>query len=224
LEAVLLAPRAYRSEKRQLAAGETRARIIAAAGELMTTSDNPLGFSIDAVAREADVARMTVYHQFQSKRGLFDAISDDLATRGPIASRIGAAMQRADALDALDTFIAAFAHFWSINRATIRRLDAIAAIDTEIGRGNHERNERRREGLRRILERVAAQYGAPSLDSFDETVDLLHTLTSFATFDGLAGSTRTPEEVIPAIQRLVRLALSSPASESHQADSASSIV
>jgi AcrR family transcriptional regulator len=202
-----LAARAYRSEKRQIAADETRARIIDAAGALMTTSDNPLNISIDAVAREADVARMTVYNQFQSKRGLFEAISDDLATRGDIASRIGAAMQRPDALEALDAIIAAFAHFWTINRATIRRLDAIAALNPEIGQGSYERNERRRGALRRILERIASQYQTPSPDSFDEMVDLLHTITSFATFDSLAGRTRTPEEVIPAVQRLARLAL-----------------
>jgi Bacterial regulatory proteins, tetR family len=33
------------------------------------TSDCFFGFSIDAVARQADVARMTVYHQFGSKLG-----------------------------------------------------------------------------------------------------------------------------------------------------------
>jgi hypothetical protein len=116
-------------------------------------------------------------------------------------------MQRPDALEALDAIIAAFAHFWTINRATIRRLDAIAALNPEIGQGSYERNERRRGALRRILERIASQYQTPSPDSFDETVDLLHTLTSFATFDSLAGRTRTPEEVIPAVQRLARLAL-----------------
>ncbi len=40
------------------------------------------GFTVDAVAREAGVARMTVYYQFGSKAGLLEAIFDSLAVRG----------------------------------------------------------------------------------------------------------------------------------------------
>src|SRR2546430_2914681 len=40
------------------------------------------GFSIEAVARRADVARMTIYHQFGSKMGLLEALCDSLAVTG----------------------------------------------------------------------------------------------------------------------------------------------
>ena len=33
--------------------------------------------AIDAVARQAGVARMTVYYQFESKKGLLEALLDD---------------------------------------------------------------------------------------------------------------------------------------------------
>ena len=39
-------------------------------------------FSIETVARQADVARMTVYHQFGSKLGLLEALCDSLAASG----------------------------------------------------------------------------------------------------------------------------------------------
>src|SRR5207247_1655961 len=122
------------------------------------------------------------YYQFNSKRGLYEAISDDLATKAEIGERIGAAFRHHDALDALDAFIGAFGHFWSTDRIVIRRLHRLGAIDPEIERGDRARNERRRKGLRNVLERVAAQYNRPAADQFDEVVDLLHTLTSFATF------------------------------------------
>ena len=41
----------------------------------------------------------------------------------------------------------------------------------------------------------------------DQIVDLLFTLTSFETFDTLAGPTRSCTDVAPLLQRLVRLAL-----------------
>jgi hypothetical protein len=61
--------------------------------------------------------------------------------------------------------------------------------------------------LRVILRRVAAQYGRPDPPSFDEAVDILFTLTSFETFDTLAGPDRSPEEVTPLVDQLARAAL-----------------
>ncbi|MFL5760928.1 MAG: TetR/AcrR family transcriptional regulator [Thermomicrobiales bacterium] len=202
-----MSPRTYRLDRRQAATDETRARIIAAARALLAAGDGVAGFSIDAVAREAGVARMTVYYQFSSKRGLYEAIADDLASRAEIGARLGAAFRQDDALEALDAFIAAFAHFWTPDRVLIRRLLGLAATDPEIAPGEIARNERRRQGLRAVLERVAAQYGRPDPAGFDEAVAVLHTLTSFATFDNLAGATRTPEEVVTIVQRLARAAL-----------------
>src|SRR4051812_48658548 len=202
-----MSPRAYRLDRRQAATEETRARIIAAARELLAAGDGVAGFSIDAVAREAGVARMTVYYQFTSKRGLYEALADNLATRAEIGERLGAAFGQDDALAALDAFIGAFGHFWTPDRILIRRLHGVAATDPEIERGEIERNERRRKGLRGVLERIAAQYGRPDPAGFNEAIDILHTLTSFETFDILAGTARTPEEVVSIVQRLARAAL-----------------
>ena len=64
-----MSPRPYRLGQRQVLTEQTRERILTATRELLMTSDGFSGFSIDAVARQADVARMTVYHQFGSKLG-----------------------------------------------------------------------------------------------------------------------------------------------------------
>ena len=50
-----MSPRPYRLGQRQVTSEQTRARILTAARELLTASDGFNGFSIDAVARQADV-------------------------------------------------------------------------------------------------------------------------------------------------------------------------
>src|SRR5262249_35010278 len=71
-----MSPRPYRLGQRQAAAEQTRARILAAARELLVASAGFSGFSVEAVARQAGVARMTVYYQFGSKPGLLEALYD----------------------------------------------------------------------------------------------------------------------------------------------------
>lgn len=202
-----MSPRPYRMGRRQISADETRARVVAAARELLAADDGPAGFSIDAVGRRAGVARMTVYYQFGSRAGLLEALFDDLAARAAIGDRLAAAFAEPEALDALAALVAAFAHFWTRDRLLIRRLHALAALDPEIGRGDRARNERRRKALRVILGRLADESGRLGPDAVDEAVDVLHLLTSFETFDALAGPDRSPEEVVPTVRRLARAAL-----------------
>src|SRR2546430_14142302 len=76
-----MSPRPYRLGQRQVAADKTRSRILKAAREQL---EKEASFSLDAVARRADVARMTAYYQFGSRRGLLEALFDDLAARGGV--------------------------------------------------------------------------------------------------------------------------------------------
>jgi AcrR family transcriptional regulator len=202
-----MSPRPYRLGQRQAATEQTRARIIAAARALLTASSGFIGFSMDAVARQADVARMTVYHQFGSKRGLLEALFDDLAARAAIGPRLGAAFAQSESLEALAALIAAFAHFWATDRLILRRTRALAMLDPEFEEGVRARDEWRRNGVQAVLRRVVEQHGRPSAEAFDEAVTVLYTLTSFETFDTLAGATRRPEEVTPVVQHLARAAL-----------------
>src|SRR2546421_12835138 len=92
-----MSPRPYQLGQRQAATTQTRNRIINAARELLIASDGFSGFSIEMIARRADVARMTVYHQFGSKAGLLEALCDSLAASGGIA-QIAAPVRQPDAL------------------------------------------------------------------------------------------------------------------------------
>ena len=201
-----MSPRPYRLGQRQASAEQTRARILAAARELLMAADGFAGFSLDAVARQADVARMTVYHQFGSKTGLLEALCDSLASAGGIEQQ-ALAFQRPDALDALDAYIAVFAHFWQSDRLVTRRLRGLAALDPDIGQVIRARDEWRRKGLRVLVERLSAQLGRPAPAAHDEVIAALYTLIGFECCDTLAGPDCAIEAVIPTLQQLARAAL-----------------
>src|SRR5207302_602750 len=190
-----MSPRPYRLGQRQLSTDETRSRILDAARAQLETQSS---FSIDAVARRADVARMTVYYQFGSKRGLLEGLFDMLAARGGLRG-LPSAFQQADPRVALDGLIDVFARFWSSDRLVLRRLRAMAALDPELDEVLRERNEGRRQGLRVIVSRLESHGGKRKATS--DLVDTLFALTSFENFDVLAGAERTPEQVAPLVKR-----------------------
>jgi len=187
-----MSPRPYRLGQRQAAADETRTRILDAARDQLAKETS---FSIDAVARRADVARMTVYYQFGSKRGLLEALFDLLAARGGL-HQLPSAFQQSDPRVALERLIEIFARFWSSDRLVLRRIRAMAVLDPELDQVLRERSEGLRNGLRVILSRLPA--GGIGVV---ETVDILFALISFENFDLLAGPGRTPEKVAPLVKR-----------------------
>jgi len=201
-----LSPRPYNLGKRQESAGQTRARIVEAARELLMASDGFSSFTMEAVARQAGVARMTVYYQFESKVGLLEAVSDDLARRGHM-ERLAEVFSQPAALLALEKFVETFARFWGADRVVTRRLRALAALDTDF-----EQVVRRRDGWRHnivqaLAGRFATEYGRPPPEQIEQTAAQLYTITSFESFDTLAGPDQTPEEVAPQIMALARMVL-----------------
>lgn len=208
-----MCPRPYQLGRRQAATEQTRARILAAARELLTAADGLSGFSIEAVARRADVARMTVYYQFGSRVGLLEAIFDDLAAHGGMEDMPNV-FRRPDPLDALAAYIAAFGRFYGSDRLILRRLRGLAMLDPDLEQALHARGERRRTGLGVIVQRISERYGWPAPETIDEAINILHTLTSFETFDSLAGATRGPQDAVPLVQRLAQTALNQEATSS----------
>jgi AcrR family transcriptional regulator len=200
-----LSPRAYQLGRRKAAVDETRDRILKAARNLLK-GDGYTDFTVDAVAREADVSRATVYYQFDSKAGLLEALFDDLAVRGRM-TELADAFRESDPLAALDRFIEVLARFYASDRVLLRRLRGLAAVDRDFAAGIRGRDDRRRKGLSVLLGRIAQQRGCPLDIGFDRSVDVLHTLTSFETFDQLARRGRGTAEVADIVRRLSRAEL-----------------
>lgn len=201
-----MSPRPYRLGKRQEGVEETRGRILEAARSLLA-GDGYAEFTVETVAREADVSRATVYYQFGSKAGLLEALFDDLAVRGRMTDLAGA-FQEPEPLAALDRFIAVVVRFYASDRILLRRLRGLAAVDPDFASGIRGRDERRRKGLTVLLGRIAERHRRPQGVDFALALDVLHTLTSFETFDNLARRGRTPAEVGDIMRRLARTDLS----------------
>src|SRR5437868_14780301 len=120
-----MGPRPYKLGQREGSSGENRRRIVAAARRLLAQRRGVAAFTVDAVAREAGVARMTVYYQFDSKAGLIEALFDELARKGGL-DRLPLAFHQPDPRQALEDFITAFCKFWASDSVVMGRLQALA--------------------------------------------------------------------------------------------------
>ena len=198
-----MSPRQYRSEGRQAATGETRQRIIEAARSLLKV-EGPVNLTIDAIAEQAGVARMTVYNQFKSKRGLAEAISDDLAMRGGI-NRLPEAFMAADALAGLSILADVFVRLWESELLVVRRLRALGTLDPELG--HEDRNQRRRHAIVVLLNKLAAKRGAPRPEDLETSADLILVLTSFDAFETLSAGGRDANTVAPMVTAAMRQVL-----------------
>src|SRR5215472_15375088 len=167
-------PRTYRLGLREEGSEQTRSRILAAARELLIATGGFSSFSMEAVARRADVARMTVYHQFGSKIGLLEAICDTLAASGGM-DQMACAFSRPDPWTALDEYIAVFGRFWQSDRLLTRRLRGLAALDPEFEQVIRARDERRRQGLRVLVARLGERRTQSGSLPTNQIVDVLYT-------------------------------------------------
>jgi AcrR family transcriptional regulator len=175
-----MSPRPYQLGKRQAQVDEARRRVLGAARELLARSDSYAAFTVEAVAKRADVARATVYYQFGSKTGLLEAVCDDLAEAGGM-DHLSAVFQEAQPVAALEAFIEAFARFWAADRPALRKLRALAGLDPEVAAVIAERDGRRMQGLQ-VLSLGLTPADPPAAR---ELARVLHMLTSFETFDAL---------------------------------------
>lgn len=190
-------PRTYVSQARAETAARTRERLIQAAAQLLREQQDFRAVSLDAVAKAAGVTRLTVYNQFGSRRGLLEAVLDELAIQGGLP-RLEAVMGMPDARGAIDRLIAVFCEFWG-GDAAVQRLNEAAGADAELAEAVAQRNERRRNILRVLVERHAAGRRIPA-KAQAEAVDLLFGLTGSAMFSALRPD-RTPAAVCKLLQR-----------------------
>ncbi len=173
----------FRSKQHSEVGAETRARILAAARNLIAAPEGFNQFSIDAVARNAGVARMTVYYQFGSRRGLFEALFDSLA-EGAGFGTLGGFGAEMSGEDILEAFVHFFCNFWSSERLVLRRIRGLATLDPELTEAIAERDDRRHMGVTMLVKRLRPE--APDSES---AVAAILAATSFETFDVLAGMT-----------------------------------
>jgi hypothetical protein len=115
-----------------------------------------------------------------------------------------------DPSQALRTYIAGFGRFWAADRLLMRRLRSLAALDPDVDSVIAARNDRRRQGLTVLIERLAPGAERSAVARREAALRVLFTLTSFETFDSLAGPSHEPTEVVPLVIELAEAALQLP--------------
>ena len=194
-----MSPRPYQLGKRQESVDELRERVVDAARSLLGETRSYSEFTIDSVANRANVARATIYYQFDSKIGLVQAVCDALAVGGRLED-IGAAFAEPDPMESIRIVIRSFARFWDFDRTAMRRLRSLARLEPEVGELVNERDDRRRRVIEVFVDRLG---GDPGRQPGSDLVRLLTVLTSFEMFDALADPPRT---VVAAADDVIGLA------------------
>jgi AcrR family transcriptional regulator len=174
--------RRYEQRLRAEAAEGTRRRILDAVEQrLREAPSQPV--SVDRVARDARVARSTVYLVFGSRAGLFDAFAADLFERGGF-DRVVEAAGHPDAREHLRGGIRGGVATFAAHRDVVRALWSMATLDEEAVGGVVQRSEQRRaRGMARLARHLAEQHVLRPDVTVDEAAHVLWVLTSFDGFD-----------------------------------------
>jgi AcrR family transcriptional regulator len=194
-----MTPRPYRGRARAEATEQTRLRIAQAAAAVLRAKGAG-GFSLESVAREAGVTRLTVYNQFGSRRALLEAVFDERAASGGL-HRMGDVMAQADPSAALCDLVEVFCAFWSSDQGSLGGLHAATSGDAVFEASLRDRNERRRQAISVLVNRLCERGEVERARAKDLT-DLLFVLTSFQTYSQLAAD-RKPDAACALIQRTV---------------------
>jgi AcrR family transcriptional regulator len=203
-----MSPRPYQSPRRAAGATKTRDRVVKSAAAILSSSEGIGGFSLEAVARKAGVTRLTVYNHFGSRRALLEAVFDQTAILGGLY-RIGEVMAAgSDPENALLRIVEIFCEFWSFAPTTIGLLHSAGASDPEFETSVRERNERRRQILSVLVNRIAEGRDIKTQE-IGNLVDVLFALTSFHFFAQLTEGKRNATDACDLIRRLVMDAVKS---------------
>lgn len=202
-----MSPHPYRLGKRQASNDQTRSRILEAARKLLADESTPVDFSMENIARIADVSRLTIYYQFKSRPGLLEALYDHLARRGNM-QQMAQVFHEPDPSKGLEKLIRTFVTFWSSDPVAIRRLRAMSALDQEIEAGIRARDSRRVHAAREILRRFALSQRRKYRPEQEGLIaDTISMLTSFETYDTLSRAGHKDAGIVKLLLLLAQAAL-----------------
>jgi len=202
-----MCPRAYNLGKRKASIEGTRARILEAARKLLADEASPADLSMEAVARAADVSRLTIYYQFESRRGLLEALYDYMAGRGNMG-QVAEIFQERDPDKALEKMAKTFVEFWASDPVVIRRVRGMAALDAEVAAGMQARDSRRRRIAGEIVRRLHLHQLEPEkIEQQNLAADAVAMLTSFETYDALARAGHGDYAIVDLVIKLSRTAI-----------------
>jgi AcrR family transcriptional regulator len=175
--------RRYVQKVRAASVEVTKRRILDAATDLLSR-EPAQGINVDRIAREAGVARSTVYVAFESRTGLFQALARDfLAQQG--FDQLVAAVRNPDAREALVGSLREGTRLYAGGRDLGRALFSLSLLDPDAAEAIVVLEHGRAPAMRALAQRLKDQgYLRPGI-GVTEASDVLWLLTSFDTFDQL---------------------------------------
>jgi AcrR family transcriptional regulator len=178
----LMTKRKYDQVARAEGAEQTRRRILDAVAQRLREAPTEQ-LSLDKVARIAGVSRSTIYVDFGSRAGLFDAFVADLSERtgiGELTAAVGADDPRTHLREA----IAAASRMKARDLDIYRVLHAMDRLDpTSAAEAVRRIEEDRRGGVAHLAQRLAAAGVLRDDVSVEWAIDVLWAVTSFESLD-----------------------------------------
>jgi AcrR family transcriptional regulator len=147
--------------------------------------------SMEEVAADAGVTRVTIYRHFDSKLGLLDAIAEDLAQRARIVTGMHKATEIADPVAAFTAMVAELCHFWNTDPDVFRRLISLAAVDPEAQQVIASREEWRYQQIGTFVRRLAQADRLRTPFGVRRATAVVGTVTGFPACDDMATRLRT---------------------------------
>jgi AcrR family transcriptional regulator len=174
--------RAYEQKARAESAAETRHRIFDAVIDRLRKAPAQR-ISLDAIAKDAGVARSTVYLIFDSRAGLFDAVAEEVYERAGYP-RVLEAIRVPDPRDTLRGGITESAHMFASYRDVFRALYSMEELEPAATGGAIKRVEAQRaEGMMWLARRLSRQKQLQPGIKIKEAAHMLWIAASFEAFD-----------------------------------------
>lgn len=176
-------PRTYVQRARQETAAATRRRMIEAARAVLARGDLAK-LDLADVAKEAGLARSTIYLSFGTRSAFIDEIVRDSLARAGFG-RLGQYFMLPDAAEAMEKSLAQGAVVYAAEHLVLSRMIQLARLDKEAGALGEQRERNRMAGMRDLASRLRRQGKLRAGLSAETAASILWVLTSFDTFDQL---------------------------------------
>lgn len=166
--------------------------------------------SLEDVAADASVTRVTIYRHFDSKLGLLDAIAEDLAQQAGLVPGMHEAAKVADPVAAFTAMVRELCRFWSTDPEVFRRLISLSAVDPEAQQVITGREHWRYQQISTFVRRLAHADRLQAPFDVRQATAVVGTVTSFPACDEIATRLRTKltkldQILLPLLASVVRL-------------------
>ena len=166
-------------------AERTRNNILVAARQHLIAAGYR-NLSLEQVAADAEVTRVTIYRKFGNKLGLLDAVAENLSRRSGLVGGMHAAAAIDDPVAAFNEMVSQLCRFWSTDPDLFRRLISLSAGDPEAHQVISSREQWRFEQVALFVTRLAAADRLRRPFDTDTATATVGATTSFTTCDEIA--------------------------------------